>query len=243
MTHDLAIADRNHPRHRFTCFELAGLAPDRTVAENDHVVADGVHRLGFGTDHIPHRLRIGKVIAYPVMTPVAAAPHEGRGQGQQLDFRRVQRQQLFYITICHRLQASAGNLHVLLRHRLLLQPGGFEGFGVSAKRLPPDDLAVAKPEGPSALALVSDLTRLDPPHLHLSESDHDVALYDEAIRDDARSHVLELRFEPITRLVVTAQPGPAGGLQFNSGIEQREELGYIAPLIEEFDPSLRGLHV
>ena len=41
--------------------------------------------------------------------------------------------------------------------------GGFEGCGVSLKRLPRDDLAVAKPVGPRALALVSDFTRFDPP--------------------------------------------------------------------------------
>ena len=55
---------------------------------------------------------------------------------------------------------------------LLPQPGGFEGGGVSVKQLSSDDLAVAKPVGPRALALVSDFTRLDPPHLHFSKSDH-----------------------------------------------------------------------
>jgi hypothetical protein len=126
---------------------------------------------------------------------------------------------------------------------LLRQPYGFEGGGVSFKRLPPDDLAVAKPGDAGALALVSDLTRLDPPHFHFSKSDHDVALYYEALRDDSHPHVLKSRFEPVASLVVTAQSGPARGLQLNLGIEQREKLGNVAPLIEELDPSTRDLNV
>jgi hypothetical protein len=126
---------------------------------------------------------------------------------------------------------------------LLGQPHGFERGGVSVKWLPLDDLAVAEPAGPRALALVSDLTRLDPPDLHFPQSDHDVALYDEAIRDDSRLHVLKSRFEPIARLVVTMQSRPAWGLQLNLGIEQREKLGNVAPLIEELDPSARDCDV
>ena len=120
---------------------------------------------------------------------------------------------------------------------LLRQPHGFEGRGVGLKRLPPNDFAVAKPADPCALAFVSDFTRLDPPHLHRPKSDHDVAVCYEAVRDDSRPHVLKSRFEPIASLVMTAQSGPARGLQLNLGVEQREKLANVAPLVEKLDPS------
>jgi hypothetical protein len=126
---------------------------------------------------------------------------------------------------------------------LLRQADGFEGGGVGFKRLPPDDLAVVKPEGPGALTLMSDVTGLDPPHLYFSKSDHDVAFCHEAVRDDSRLHVLKSRFEPVASLVVTAQSRPARGLQLNLGIEQREKLGDVAPIIEELGPSTCDLNV
>jgi hypothetical protein len=80
---------------------------------------------------------------------------------------------------------------------------------VSVKRLPPDDLAVAKPVGPRPLALVTDLARVEPPDLGPPDPDHSVPSRYEAFRDDARLHVFVSRFEPFAHLVVTAQPGPA----------------------------------
>ena len=44
------------------------------------------------------------------------------------------------------LDHLAHDLHVLLRHRLLRQPGGFEGFGLGREELDPHDLAVAEGE-------------------------------------------------------------------------------------------------
>jgi hypothetical protein len=44
-------------------------------------------------------------------------------------------------------------------------------------------------------------------------------------------------------LVVTAQSRSGWGLQLNIGIEQREKLGNVAPLIEELDPSARDCDV
>jgi hypothetical protein len=126
---------------------------------------------------------------------------------------------------------------------LLRQTHGFEGGGMSFKRLPPDDLALVKPEGAGALALMSDVTRLDPPHFYFSKSDHDVAPCYEAVRDDSRLHVLKSRFEPVASLVVTVQSRPAGSLQLNLGIEQREKLSDVAPIIEELGPSTRNLNV
>src|SRR3954453_4350213 len=126
---------------------------------------------------------------------------------------------------------------------LLPHPHGFEGVGMSFKGLPPDDLAVAKPESACTLALMSDVTRLDPAHLYFSQSDHDVALGYEAVRDDSRLHVLKSRFEPVASLVVTAQSRPARGLQLNLGVEQREKLGDVAPIIEELGPSTRDPNV
>src|SRR5215207_2211100 len=40
------------------------------------------------------------------------------------------------------VQDRPHNLHVLLRHRLLAQPGGFEGFGLTAAGAPPNDSLV-----------------------------------------------------------------------------------------------------
>src|SRR5215204_784441 len=108
---------------------------------------------------------------------------------------------------------------------------------MSFKRLPGDDLAVAKPEGPRALALVSDLTRLDPPSLDLAKSDHDRALCQEAVRDDAWPQVLISRFKPIADLVVTAQARAARGLQLNLGVVQREKLVDVVSPVEQVDPS------
>jgi hypothetical protein len=72
------------------------------------------------------------------------------------------------------------------------------------KRLPPDDLAVAEPERPRALALMSDITRLDLPEFRSPQPDHSVAFGDEPCREDARPHVLVSRFKPIAQLVMHA---------------------------------------
>ena len=114
---------------------------------------------------------------------------------------------------------------------------------MSLKRLPRDDLAVAKPVGPRALALVSDFTRFDPPELDSPQPDHGVASCYEALREDARLHVLISRFKPIAHLVVPAQPRPAWSLEHNLGIVQREKLVNVVPPIEEFDPSARDCDV
>jgi hypothetical protein len=114
---------------------------------------------------------------------------------------------------------------------------------VSFKRLPPDDLAAAKPVGARTLAFVSHFARLNPPHLDFSKCDHDVAFYDEAMRDESRLHILKFRFEPVAHLVVPTQSRAAWGLQLNLRIEQRKKLGNVAPLIEERDPSLHHFHV
>src|ERR671930_1619698 len=92
------------------------------------------------------------------------------------------------------------------------------------KRPPHDDIAVAKPVGPRALALVSDLTRFDPPRLHSPEPDYGVAARHEALREDARPHVLVSRFKPSAHLVVPAQPRPTRSLEHNVGIVQRDKL-------------------
>jgi hypothetical protein len=82
-----------------------------------------------------------------------------------------------------------------------------------------------------------DFTRLDPPHLQRPKSDHDIAFYYEAVGDDARPHILEASFVPLPRLVMTAQSWAPRGLQLNLGVEQREKLANVAPLVEKLDPS------
>ena len=49
----------------------------------------------------------------------------------------------FIVTAEHRIEGAADYLHVLLRHRLLLQPHGFEGLLVVEEVLSKDDAAVA----------------------------------------------------------------------------------------------------
>jgi hypothetical protein len=110
---------------------------------------------------------------------------------------------------------------------------------MSLKRLPRDDLAVAKPVGPRALALVSDFTRFDPPDFDSPQPDQGVASRHEALREDAWLHVLISRLKPIAHLVVPAQPRPAWSFEHNLGIVQREKLVNVVPPIEEFDPSAR----
>src|SRR5215208_5132534 len=114
---------------------------------------------------------------------------------------------------------------------------------MSPKRLPRDDLALAKPVGPRALALVSDFTRFDPSELDSPESDHGVASFHEALREYAWLHVLVSRLKPIAHLVVTAQARASRSLEFNLGVLQREKLVKVVPPIEEFDPSARDCDV
>jgi hypothetical protein len=127
--------------------------------------------------------------------------------------------------------------------RLLPQPGGFEGFTMSAKWLPPDDLAPAKPVGARALELASHFTRLDPSNLGSPETDHGVASCYEALREEARLNVLIFLLKPIAQFGVPVQPRPAWGLELNLGIVQREKLIHIVSRIEELDPSTRDRHV
>jgi hypothetical protein len=114
---------------------------------------------------------------------------------------------------------------------------------MSLKRLPLDDLAVAKPVGPRALALVSDFTRFEPADFDSPEPDHSVASRHEALREDPGLHGLISRFKPIAHLVVPAQPRPAWSLEHNLGIVQREKLVNVIPPIEEFDPPARDCDV
>jgi hypothetical protein len=114
---------------------------------------------------------------------------------------------------------------------------------MTLKRLPRDDLAVAKPEGPRTLALVSDFARFDPSDLDSPEPDHAVASCYEALREDAWLHVLKWRFKPIAHLVVPAQPRSTWGLELNLGIVQREKFVNVVPPIEQFDPSARDCDV
>src|SRR5918995_349081 len=114
---------------------------------------------------------------------------------------------------------------------------------MSLKRLPLDDLAVAKPVGPRALALLSDFTRFDPPDFDSPEPDHGVASCYEALREDARPHVLISGFKPIAHLVVPAQPRSAWSLEHDLRIVQREKLVNVVPRIEELDPSARDCDV
>ena len=108
---------------------------------------------------------------------------------------------------------------------------------MSLKRLPRDDLAVAKPVDPRALALVSDFARFDPPEFDSPQPDHGVASCYEALREDTWLHVVISRFKPIAHLGVPAQPRPAWSLEHNLGIVQRKKLVNVVPPIEEFDPS------
>jgi hypothetical protein len=63
------------------------------------------------------------------------------------------------------------------------------------KRLPRDDLAVAKPVGPRALALVSDFIRFDPSELDTPQPDHGVPCCYEALRENAWLHDLPYAVE------------------------------------------------
>lgn len=108
---------------------------------------------------------------------------------------------------------------------------------MSLKRLPRDDLPITKPEGPCALALVSDFTRSNPSNLDFPEPDHDDALCHEALRDDARLHVFEPCVKPIADLVLTMQARPAWSLQFDLGIVQGKKLVNVASLVVELGPS------
>ena len=114
---------------------------------------------------------------------------------------------------------------------------------MSAKWLPPDDLAPAKPEGPRALELASHLIRFDPSDFGSPETDHGGATCYEALREEARLNVLVFLFKPIAQFAVPVQPRAAWGLELNLGIVQREKLVHTVPRIEELDPSTRDPHV
>lgn len=114
---------------------------------------------------------------------------------------------------------------------------------MSAKWLPPDDLAPAKPEGPRALELASHLIRFDPSDFGSPETDHGGATCYEALREEARLNVLVFPFKPIAQFAVPVQPRAAWGLELNLGIVQREKLVHTVPRIEELDPSTRDPHV
>lgn len=101
---------------------------------------------------------------------------------------------------------------------------------MSLERLPGDDLPVTKPEGACALTLVSDFARLDPPDSILPESDHDVPFCDEAFWVDARLHIFRTRFEPGAYRLEPGQSRPAGGLQFNLEVVQREKFLDLTPI-------------
>src|SRR5918994_7952685 len=88
---------------------------------------------------------------------------------------------------------------------------------MSLKRLPLDDLAVAKPVGPRALALLSDLTRFDPPDFGSPEPDHGVAFCDEALREDAWPHVLISGFNQSRTWSCPRSRGPPGVWSTTSG--------------------------
>jgi hypothetical protein len=135
------------------------------------------------------------------------------------------------------------DLDVLLRHRLLRKPCGLKGGGMSLKRLPAGDLAVAKPIHPSTFALVNGLTGLDPSKFQSTKPDHDVSLANEAVGDDARPDVLVVFFVPLPHLSMANQAWSARGLHLNGGVEQGEKFVDVARVVEKFDPPASSFNV
>src|ERR1700730_4632747 len=68
--------------------------------------------------------------------------------------------------------SAPDQLHVLLRHHLLLQPHGFEGFGGACVRLPPDDAALLDLE--HVRGVVADGGSRALPDVSRATQDHDV---------------------------------------------------------------------
>jgi hypothetical protein len=147
------------------------------------------------------------------------------------------------VTPSKRFPKPAHDLHVLLRHRLLRKPGGLKGGGMSLKRLPAGDLAVAKPIHPSTFALVNGLTGLDPSKFQSTKPDHDVSLANEAVGDDARPDVLVVTFVPLPHLGMANQVWSARSLHLNGGVEQGEKFVHVARVVEKFDPPASSFNV
>jgi hypothetical protein len=80
---------------------------------------------------------------------------------------------------------------------------------MTAKWLPSDDLAPAKPVGRRALELASHFTRFDPSDLGSAETDHGVASSYETLRKEALLNALIFLPKPVAQLVMPVQPRPA----------------------------------
>ena len=75
------------------------------------------NRVGFSFGYLPTKSRLR-----------SDARFNGRGRIDVLDLRVGQSEDAFDVMAVPCVEHPAHDLHVLLRHRLLRQPGGFEGF-------------------------------------------------------------------------------------------------------------------
>ena len=97
----------------------------------DHDLVTGCRQLpSHRADLIPDLVSFLEVLTHPLMAAIAAGLDTSAGERLELDVWVLKLQEGVEVPASHRVEALADDLHVLLRHRLLRQPGGSEGLAL-----------------------------------------------------------------------------------------------------------------
>jgi hypothetical protein len=127
----------------------AGCTPSIALMDNGCHFVTRIDQIRYlEADRLPRRKPSPPELAYPFMAAIDTSEIQSRmARSIPLDVWVVHLERVRVSTRVERLKQFAHDLHVLLRHRLLLEAGGFEGFGLAPEGAPPDSLLIAPFDG------------------------------------------------------------------------------------------------
>src|SRR2546423_6791938 len=224
--------------------------------EGDQGVAVLANGLGVHGEVVPPRL---PELVYVTTEPVETLPLPGvreRRDGPVYEVGREKAQHDVNVTPARGFDDAAHNVHVLLRHRLLRQPHGFEGLRLAHVELLMDHQSVLERIDPSALPERDLDARGASAHLQVEQLNYAIPRIDQLIIE---SHGLPggqpLLPEPHNGISASIDPGEIqyrrlACVQFDSRVPDLGDLGeHAAPVVlartseEFFDGPAHGLHV
>ena len=121
------VTNLEHPAHRLFHVEPASPCAQLDAPEREHVIAEVSHVIEPKVEALEALLYIREPLAHSVVPSVWLASKAPKAR-KQLDVRCGGIEEEVVVALVPAGESVAHQLHVLLRHRLLPQPGGLEGL-------------------------------------------------------------------------------------------------------------------